>query len=338
MNNVAFMITVAGLTRRFGTFTAVDNVSFDIPAGQIVGLLGHNGAGKTTIMKMLTGFLEPSAGSICINGNAVGSIGGPSAANDIGYLPESLPVYPELTVADYLDYVAELRGVTAQAKPLAIGQVVRQTHLTEKITQTIGTLSRGYRQRVGVAQALLAKPRLLILDEPTNGLDPMQILHMRALIKGLSQQATVVLSTHILQEVKAVCDRVLILRNGRLVLDDMLSQLDGGLCIRLKTDASQTQLEQLYLKSSSSPLSTLVQSVRLKSEEENQIKCYELNLCSHHQSATDYQQVTADIAQAMVTADYRLFALEQVHSDLDHIFHAVNAERDIDDRTATYGG
>src|SRR5690606_1255918 len=175
------MIRVEHLTRRYGDFTAVDDVSFTIGRGEVVGLLGHNGAGKTTIMKMITGFLEPTAGAIRIDDLEVGRDTAAIQAR-IGYLPENCPVWPEMTVIDYLDYQAALHGVPQARRPAAIARAIRRTALKEKAAAPIQTLSRGYRQRVGVAQAILHEPDIVILDEPTNGLDPTQIRHMRELI------------------------------------------------------------------------------------------------------------------------------------------------------------
>jgi ABC-2 type transport system ATP-binding protein len=218
------MIKIDNLTRRYGDFIAVDAVSFQIERGQIVGLLGHNGAGKTTIMRMLTGFLEPSSGSVHIDELEMGR---DTAAiqRRIGYLPENCPAWPEMTVIEFLEYQALLHDVPPERRSQAIASAIRRTALREKAAQPIQTLSRGYRQRVGVAQAILHSPDIIILDEPTNGLDPTQILQMRSLIRELSQTATVIVSTHILQEVQAVCERVLILRAGRKVVDARLDEL-----------------------------------------------------------------------------------------------------------------
>ncbi|MEW7977252.1 MAG: ABC transporter ATP-binding protein [Candidatus Sedimenticola endophacoides] len=234
------MIQVENLTRRYGDFTAVDDVSFSIGRGEIVGLLGHNGAGKTTIMKMLTGFLEPTAGTIDIDGLLIGR-DTTAIQSRIGYLPENCPVWPEMTVIDYLDYQANLHGLPEEQRTAAVARAIRRTALKEKATSTIQTLSRGYRQRVGVAQAILHEPDIVILDEPTNGLDPTQIRQMRDLIRELAQTATVMVSTHILQEVQAVCERVLILRAGRLVVDSLLDELqrDGALLMAVEGDAEK---------------------------------------------------------------------------------------------------
>ena len=221
------MIQVEHLKRRYGALVAVDDVSFSIGKGEVVGLLGHNGAGKTTIMKMMTGFLEPTGGRIRIDSLEIGRDMRAIQAR-IGYLPENCPVYPDMTVIDYLDFQAGLHGLDDHRRPQAIARAIRRTSLGEKAMQPVHTLSRGYRQRVGVAQAILHQPDIVILDEPTNGLDPTQILHMRTLIRELAGTATVIVSTHILQEVQAVCDRVLILRAGRLVLDARLDALQQG--------------------------------------------------------------------------------------------------------------
>ena len=191
------MLEVEQLTRLYGNFKAVDNVSFKINKGEIVGLLGHNGAGKTTIMKMLSGFIEANQGSIEIDGADIQK-DLKQAQQSLGYLPENLPIYPEMIVADYLDYASEMKGLTGDAKIAEIKRVIQATDIVPKLLMPISTLSRGYKQRVGVAQAILGKPRLLILDEPTNGLDPTQTQLIRALIRNLAKDATVILSTHIL--------------------------------------------------------------------------------------------------------------------------------------------
>ena len=225
------MIEARHLSRRYGEFLAVDGVSFAIGHGEIVGLLGHNGAGKTTIMKMLTGYLEPSEGSVAVDGTIVEDDRQAVQAK-LGYLPENLPLYPELSVADYLAWVAELRGIDPAQ---AVRRAIEATELGGKALDPIATLSRGYKQRLGVAQAILHEPRFLILDEPTNGLDPGQTQHMRTLIRRLSEHATVILSTHIMQEVNALCDRVLILHGGVLAVDERLEDLRASNRLQLRT-------------------------------------------------------------------------------------------------------
>lgn len=238
------MIAVEHLTRTYGPLTAVDGVSFTIGAGEIVGLLGHNGAGKTTIMKMLTGYLEATAGTIRVDQLTMTDDRRAIQAQ-IGYLPENCPVYPEMTVVGYLRYQAALHGVSSEQLGPLLRETLERTALTDRAEQTIGTLSRGYRQRVGVAQAILHRPRILILDEPTNGLDPTQIQHMRGLLRDLAREATLIISTHILQEVQAICDRVIIIQQGCKVLDARLDDLGGSHRLLVKTDAHPEALERL---------------------------------------------------------------------------------------------
>jgi len=238
------MIDVENLSRAYGDFTAVDRVSFHIAPGEIVGLLGHNGAGKTTIMKMLSGYLEPSGGDIRIDGLNL-STRAREVQSILGYLPENLPVYPDMTVADYLHYAATMKGLEGKALRDSVRNAIEKTELAGKFLEPIATLSRGYKQRVGVAQAILGSPRVLILDEPTNGLDPNQTQHMRDLIVAMAEQATVILSTHIMQEVEAICDRVLILRDGRLGMDEKLASLHSSGTLLVRSSLSAERLGQL---------------------------------------------------------------------------------------------
>jgi ABC-2 type transport system ATP-binding protein len=227
------MIRIQHLTRRYGSFTAVHDVSTHIERGSIVGLLGHNGAGKTTMMKMLTGYLEPSEGSIHIDEIDV-TRERERVQRRIGYLPENAPSWPELLVQDYLATVAQLRGVPDERIVSAVVDAAERTGLVDRLTVPIRTLSKGYRQRVGLAQAIVHNPDVLILDEPTNGLDPAQIRSIRSLIRSLGERTTILLSTHILQEVEAVCDRVLLLMGGELVADAPLKTLLGSGTLRVE--------------------------------------------------------------------------------------------------------
>lgn len=239
------MIRVDALTRTYADLTAVDHVSFEIARGEIVGLLGHNGAGKTTIMKMITGYLEPTSGTIEIDGLDMATQR-EAVQQRIGYLPENDPLYPEMTVIDYLDYAASLHGVADEERPRRIREALQRTDLLPRATHIIGTLSRGYRQRVGVAQAILHNPKLLILDEPTNGLDPTQVMHMRELIRSLAETSTVIISTHILQEVQAICDRVIIIRNGHKALDASMDELQSGKRLLVSVDAEEDRARTLF--------------------------------------------------------------------------------------------
>jgi ABC-2 type transport system ATP-binding protein len=307
------MIIAKDLTRKYGQFTAVENVSFEIPDGQIVGLLGHNGAGKTTIMKMLTGFLEPTSGSVTINGHDVESDRA-SAQALIGYLPENCPLYPEMTVIDFLDYAAELRGVSAADRPARLREAIAAIELAEKATAPISSLSRGYRQRVGVAQAILHKPKIIILDEPTNGLDPTQIGHMRALIKRLAERATVMLSTHILQEVQAVADRVIVIHRGKKALDSSLADLRKGGRLRLVTSGAPDVVEPL--------LSALdmVEGFERLAGQGGAGHAYGVKLNGHAADA-----VAPKVARAVHDKGLDLFALHPEQRDLETVFAEITA-------------
>ena len=236
------MLSANHLTRTYGDVIAVNDVSFDISAGEIVGLLGHNGAGKTTVMKLLTGYIEPSAGIATVDGIDV-QTNPVEARNNLGYLPESRPLYAEFTVADYLWFTATVRGVPQNQRQDCVSRALRRTDLVGRALETIGTLSRGYQQRVGVAQAILHNPGTLILDEPTNGLDPSQTQHMRDLVQHLAKDATVVLSTHIMQEVEAICSRVLIMRDGVIAVDESMENLKEGNRCWLSSSASLSDVQ-----------------------------------------------------------------------------------------------
>jgi ABC-2 type transport system ATP-binding protein len=212
------MIEVTGLTKRYGARTAVNDVTFSIEKGEIVGFLGPNGAGKTTTLRMLTGFLPPTSGRARVAGFDVES-DSMAVRSRIGYLPETVPIYRDLSVSSYLDFVGRLKGMNRSRRRERTAEVVEACGIGDVFERRIGALSRGYRQRVGIAQALLDDPDVLFLDEPTVGLDPRQIVEIRDLIRGLAGRRTVVLSTHILPEVSLLCRRVLIIHHGRLIAD-----------------------------------------------------------------------------------------------------------------------
>ncbi len=238
------MITAHGLTRFYGETLAVENVSFSISPGEIVGLLGHNGAGKSTILKLITGALEPDEGKVLLDGENMDP-DSQDAKSKIGYLPENLPLYMDMQVVDYLDYMASVRGLTGETARDAVVRSMRTTELTARAFERIDQLSRGFRQRVGVAQAILHDPKYVILDEPTNGLDPSQTLAMRHLLERLSKNAAVLVSTHVLQEVNAICDRVLILRDGKLAVDQPLDALKSSSRLSMVTTAMQEDVTRL---------------------------------------------------------------------------------------------
>ena len=236
------MIEVTGLSKRYRERVAVEDLTFTVPEGEILGFLGPNGAGKSTTMKILTGYLPASSGTVKVAGFDV--FEEPyEVKRRIGYLPETPPLYPEMTVRGYLKFVASIKGVRRGQMATELERVAHGTGVAEVMDRLIQNLSKGFRQRVGIAQALLADPPVLILDEPTEGLDPNQRADVRQLIKGLSGKHTVILSTHLLSEVTMTCERVLILNQGRMVAFDEIKNLAHAL-----GQGDQTSLEDIFLK------------------------------------------------------------------------------------------
>lgn len=306
------MLEVSRLTRRYGDVLAVDGVSFSIGKGEIVGLLGHNGAGKTTIMKMLSGYLEPNEGSIEIGGLNLARQT-KRAQRELGYLPENLPVYPDMLVAEYLEFAAEMRGLHAHHQYREIRRVVAATEIGDRLTAPIATLSRGLKQRVGVAQAILGRPHLLILDEPTNGLDPTQTEHMRQLIRDLASEATVILSTHIMQEVDALCDRVLILSGGQLAIDARLHELHTGNRVLVSTslppDQARTRL---------AAIGGVAAVEVLPGEAGSEGFDYRVELAVGGDG--ERRATCAAITRALVEGGAQLYSLHREHRDLETLF------------------
>ena len=221
------MIAVQGVTKRFGPLVAVNDVSFEIDRGEVVGFLGPNGAGKTTTMRMLTGTLQPDIGTVQFDGTPIEQHL-TDAKRRVGYLPEANPLYEDMLVAEYLEYVGELRGLKGRQARSSIKDAVEETALDAVFFRPIGECSKGYRQRIGLAAAILHQPEILILDEPTEGLDPNQRVEIRKLINALGRDRTVLLSTHVMQEVEATCSRLLIIAQGRLVADGTVADLAVG--------------------------------------------------------------------------------------------------------------
>lgn len=218
------MIEISGLTRYYGDLCALDNISLTIERGKILGLLGPNGAGKTTAMRILTGFLAPSGGTVTVKGLSIDS-DMLKIKKLIGYLPESAPIYQDMLVYDYLQYVAEIREMPAESRESRIKEIAGICALEGVMHRSIHELSKGYKQRVGLAHAMMGDPEILILDEPTSGLDPNQIVEIRDIIKEIGREKTVILSTHILSEVEATCDRVVIINRGRIVADGSTEEI-----------------------------------------------------------------------------------------------------------------
>ena len=242
------MIKVTDLTKSYGPIEALRGISFEVAAGEIVGLLGPNGAGKSTAIRILTGYLQPDHGSVEVDGLDVLTHTREVQVR-LGYLPENAPLYPELSVQAYLKLMADLRELPPEQQQALLSEAIYATGLAEHLTRPIGQLSKGFRQRVALAQAILHQPKLLILDEPTVGLDPTQIIEIRNLIRRLAQRSTILFSSHILSEVEAVCDRVIIIMNGLVKADAHLAELSATtaaiLVLQKETSGVQQALQRL---------------------------------------------------------------------------------------------
>ncbi len=309
------MIKAEALTRKYGDVVAVNDVSFEIGAREIVGLLGHNGAGKTTIMKMMTGYLEPSSGIITVNGQDVWA-NRAIVQRQVGYLPENCPLYPEMAVLEYLDYAAGLRGVPKEKQAERLCYVLEKANLISVAQKSISELSRGYRQRLGVAQALLNSPGILILDEPTNGLDPSQILEMRSLIRELAQTTTIVVSTHILQEVQAVCNRVIVINGGKVALDAGMKDLQLTGRLRLVTDSKPEQCGNL--------LAQLRDVAIIESEPKDGHVQYIIDV-----GVQDVSTAAASVNRMLVENGCNVYAMHPMMRDLESIFGEITAGRPV---------
>ena len=278
------MVEVHEMTKRYGPFTAVNRISFSIRTGEVVGFIGPNGAGKTSTMRVLTGFLPATEGRVLVAGHDVFEEPN-QVKSKVGYLPETPPLYTELTVGRYLNFAAEIRGVSRRNRLARVGEVMEQVGLSGWEDRILGSLSKGYRQRVGIAQALVHDPEVLILDEPTSGLDPVQTQGVRTLIENLAGDRTIVLSTHILGEVEALCSRVILIDQGNIVVDgslDSVREAAGKQHYRLRVESSSGPFSDLgVIAADVGELSTIrrVQphgdgSLRVESEGEN--PCHEL--------------------------------------------------------------
>lgn len=306
-------IVVKNLTKMYGTQKAVDNISFQLKTGEILGFLGPNGAGKTTTMKIMTCFMAPTFGDITIGGYSVRE--NPEKVKAmIGYLPESNPLYPEMAVIDYLKYVAEMQNIPADKIRERIATMVSVCGLEAEKHKRISELSKGYRQRVGLAQAMIHDPQILILDEPTTGLDPNQIIEIRELIKSIGREKTIILSSHILAEVEATCDRILIINKGNIVADgnyqELSSKAHGNEIISLSIEGAEADVIYTALKSMEQ-----VEMVDLKSVK-NQL--FELQV---KPNANIYK----DIFEMCVKNNWYITRLTPMETSLEDIFRDLTA-------------
>ena len=304
------LIEVKNLVKRYGDHTAVDHLSFQVEEGQIYGFLGPNGAGKSTTMNIITGYLASTEGSVVINGRDI--LEEPEEAKKcIGYLPEMPPLYFEMTVREYLKFAAELKKIPKADRKQQIEEVMEMTKITDMQNRLIKNLSKGYRQRVGLAQAILGYPEINILDEPTVGLDPKQIIEIRDLIKSLSKKHTVILSSHILSEVSAVCDYILIISHGKLVASDtpenLAKLMEGENTLELTVKGSAEKTKQV--------LDTVpgIRECRVKkSEEENAV-----DVILHTEGDTDVREA---IFYALAQNECPILRMQSVHVSLEDIF------------------
>ena len=324
------MLEVNQLARYYDDVKAVDGVTFAIDKGEIVGLLGHNGAGKTTVMKILRGYLEPDEGTVVVD-DIDSKLNPKAIQQQLGYLPENLPVYPEMTVADYLDYAATLKGLNDKRKSAEVARVVKATAITDKFLSPIGTLSRGYKQRVGVAQAILGRPKLLILDEPTNGLDPEQTQYMRELIRELAGDATIILSTHIMQEVDALCSRALILRSGKLVLDSQLNELRQSRNLLLMSSLPEADMPSLEALEGIAKVICKGSEIITANKSMN-------HYCITLKTEADQHALSATITKHIVKKGWDVYALQAEQRNLETLFRQVNEKDYQQEESANVAG
>jgi ABC-2 type transport system ATP-binding protein len=304
------VIEVKDLVRRYGPHTAVDHASFTIEKGEIVGFLGPNGAGKSTTMTILTGYLSATEGTVMVDGRDILEYPA-EIKRKIGYLPENPPLYQEMTVTEYLSFTAEIKGIPHRARKEKMNQVMTIVGVQEVSKRLIKNLSKGYKQRVGLAQAMIGEPEVLILDEPTAGLDPKQILEIRDLITGLGKNHTIILSSHILPEVSAVCRRVLIINKGKIVADDnpenLARRILGGNHILLRLDAGETQVSEA-LKS----ISSITKLEFMESQENGTVEAVA--------EAAEDIDIRRDIFRALAAANIPILMMRSLDLSLEEIF------------------
>jgi len=306
------VIRVENLTKYYGNRLAVDNISFNVEKGEVVGFLGPNAAGKTTTMRILTGFLAPTRGDVWVAGYNILSHS-PKARQHIGYFPEVIPLYTDMTVRSYLDFSARLRGLDKNRIKTRIEEVVDICRLEEYIDVLIGKLSKGFRQRVGVAQTIIHEPEVLILDEPTIGIDPIQVAMTRQLIKELGKERTVLLSTHILSEVSMTCERVIIINEGRIVAEDRIenlsSMIGGSKRIRLEVEGPSKQVAERLRR---------IKGVLRVSYQDSHyvVEC------------SAGQDPRGKIMETIVQGGWTLLSMESIEMSLEDIFLKLTAEEE----------
>ena len=310
------MIHVENLTKYYHDFCAVDQISFDIPKGEIVGLLGPNGAGKTTTLRMLTGFLQPSDGSVRVkdfdlDSNLI------EIKKLLGYLPESAPLYHDMLVYDYLNYVADVRSVPKAKKLSRIRELGDLCGIDEIMHKPIAELSKGYKQRVGLAHAMMDDPEILVLDEPTSGLDPNQIAEIRKIIRRIGKEKTIILSTHILSEAEATCDRVVIINRGQIVADGSTDSLQQSFGRQRQLPLTLAQADSEEVKKSFDGLGS-VDKIELSTDTPDQVR---IKL-----SPTDDTDIRPQVYALIKSTDWVLLDFHQVSQTLENIFRQLTKE------------
>jgi len=312
------VIEVENLTKKYGSHVAVDNLSFRVERGMIYGFLGPNGAGKSTTMNMMTGYIAATSGTVKINGYDI--LKNPEQAKkSIGYLPELPPVYPDMTVYEYLRFVAELKKVKKNERQVQIEDVMKQTQIEDVKGRLIKNLSKGYKQRVGLAQAIIGYPEVIILDEPTVGLDPKQIIEIRELIRELAKKHTIILSSHILSEVSAVCNHIMIISKGKLVASDtpegLMTLLKGGRQMKLSVLGEQSKVEEL-LRSMESVKDFSMQPPRAE------------GMVSVNIRTEDTEDIRVELFRRLAAADMPIMELSLSEKSLEDVFLELTGEED----------
>jgi len=311
------MIEVKKLTKYYGDLCALDGIDFKIRKGEVLGLLGPNGAGKTTCMRILTCYLSPSAGGITVKDMNVTDQ--PRAIKQImGYLPENAPLYPEMLVFDYLNYVADSRGLAKEKKNARIDHLAKICGIREVMHQAIGELSKGYKQRVGLAQAMMGDPEILVLDEPTSGLDPNQIAEIREIIREIGREKTVILSTHILSEAEATCDRVVIIHQGRIVADGNIAELreNAGRDTRIEISLANADLQTTQALMARIPGVAAVDAQAIPKD-----SMIHLSL-----SVEPGNDIRGAVYQVIKAQDWDLLEFHSKSKSLEHIFRELTKE------------
>lgn len=313
------MIEVNGVTKYFGNFPAITDISFRVEPGEIVGFLGPNGAGKSTTMKIITAFMPPTEGSASVAGYDVTNQS-LEARRHIGYLPETVPLYTEMTVREYLDYMGRIRGMDKDRIRVRIDDVVEICHLEDYYTSIIGKLSKGFRQRVGIAQAIIHEPDVLVLDEPTIGIDPIQVVETRQLIKDLGGEHTLIVSTHILPEVSQICERVIVIHEGQIVAIDEPNNLARRLLGRERVDLQVRGPQQDVIAALREVEG--VQTVERFDIQRGVIPQYRVE-------SESGVEIRAALARRVIEADWELHRLQAVTMSLEEIFLKLTTEEDL---------